>query len=410
MEELIKQVPSYDAFVAHTDVALRAIARAHRLPIAEVKQIAYVAYRDAKATYRHDHPSEAQFFTYAKAILQRMVRSNSEEHASLDEDRTLHAHAFEDTTFYEVGHASRIDTGREAVAPDPEEHILALLAQHCEQIAFPELLKAHPSYTNPLYRAVMDAVLEFGDRPDAVSLIATRVKLTRRRVYQLLMMIAQSLQEDDVLALDRQIVLDENNSAIGESLIYRPLSGLTYRLPHQLELPKLLQETRRILRFGQIFPVIVDQYLRVVVGEEVCAASGVLGITSVKTMMRSIREGTHDSVDVLAALRAEINPSAGENSYDVDVINSLRNRVANGSLSVLVASRLAHLPRRIQENLGGQLGGMFVCALTIRDANEIVAAYDPNQGDYMGEFSRFLACKVAEITKRIVQRRGNSGD
>jgi hypothetical protein len=379
-------VPSYEEFIRASAQALQVLAVTYGTTIGEVKQIAYLAWRESQSSYNRSHTSGASFMTYALAALKRMLRPERCGHVPLnvfDADEALSHEVFESATSARVS--------------DPGEFVSTLLAQHCEQLAFPDAVRGHPVYTNARNAQLIEGLLAGED----VATLARRLNVTARRVYQMLFAVECALRERDVLALDRHVVIGPDGSAAADPVRYRRLSGLNYRGAQRLDPAKLKHAARTLLKFGQVGVVVIDQYFRVLLGEEVCAAAEVLGMQRIKTVLRVMPEGDQRCEDALNKMRAEL-AGEGRHEYEIEVIDTLKKRVANGSLSTLVATRLAHLPLRAQSRVAGALGGWLVSALSIQDANQLVTAYAHGNE----RFEQWLERKADDVRRRLSARAG----
>ena len=393
-------IPTFEHFVRETEQSVQFFARKFGLAVEEVRQIAFVAYADSSATYLPDHVSGASFASYALATLERMARASAHSmHDDLDSPD-----GFDDEQGGEADAPTYVLDGRRVYDRSAsvsqfaaEVGVTSLLVQHFEELALPDAIKSHPIYTKPKFRALLDAVLARKSVPE----IAAVVKVSVGRVYQMIFELESHLNERDVIRLDRMVELDENGTAPGDVIQRRPLSGLHYRSANERNLPRLLHAMQRMLRYGQVQPVVVDQFQRVLVGEEDCMAASILGISHVRTILRHLRDATYESGPELEHLRNDLADGPVNPYENLDVIPSFLRRVQNGTLSPLVATRLAHLPKRHQEHVAGALGGILACLLSLTDANDLVTSYDDSRDAARTNFEKMLKRKSEHVLRRL---------
>ncbi len=370
-------VPSFEDFIAANERSVKAFAAKFDLPRDEVVNTAYVAWSEAREVYSPNHPSRAKFNTFAVDKLHGMLFAGTTDPCAFAQsaDTKYEEYALGDQKFFEPRDRG-LESGREPGGA-VDELVEDFLTRAYSDLAFDDAIRGHAVYAHPHYRVVIDGVLANIPRPE----LAARLSLTPRRVYQMLYEIETIIRRNDPILDDRLIAIPPDGVLDADPVRLRNLGSLSFKPLKELDRDLLVATLRVQIKHGQLVPVVIDQFYRVLVGDYECGAAHTLGIAAIKTILRPIGQGKESRDDErFAALKRELDLTDARPTYQLELIDSLKKRVQKGSLGPLVGARLAHLPLRQQEHVTGQLG-WYVTALEIDEANELVAAHHAGRLD-----------------------------
>jgi len=364
------RVPSFEDFVSSHRRKLAYYASRFRLEREEVENSAYLAWSEAVKKFRVGHPSRASFETFTFSTLENMLQADAGSLITIAES-DLGSHEVEEVALEGIRYFEIVTNRFAAANTIPvEEQLEELLTRSYADIAFQDVIRAHPVYGNPTYRRVIDGLLAKAP----VETIAKNGGYTPRRVYQALAEIVHIIQRRDPVLDNRLIHLEGDEALEAEPVHYRPIDSLHFDVPDDLDRARVLEIARSMLDQGQMQPVLIDQFHRVVKGVKRMVAAKIIQFRYVKTLTRPVAEGVDSrSPEAHARLRAIARMEEPE---PLQLIPILLRQLGEGMLSLLVATRLAALSLQAQYLLITHLPATLVPLLSIRDANALVRAHE----------------------------------
>ncbi len=254
--------------------------------------------------------------------------------------------------------------------PAVEEQIRNLFIRCCSEIAFPEAVQAHPLYGHPSYRTLLDGIL--GQEP--VETIAQRMGISRRRVNAQIEEMQRLFARPDPSRVDRIFrALPEDQWLPSSTIRRRPLRSLRAPFTPDRSGDLVLRALRQFMALGtQPAIVYVDQYNRVLQGDDICSAAHVLGLDSVATLLHVVQSESPDMDDPdYCRVRTTLG-TCGQSPPRL--IPAYRKLYDEGSLGPLVAAFLDEMATRAQFVILRELGTTLITMIGTSDAQALLHA------------------------------------
>jgi hypothetical protein len=390
----VDAVASLDSFVRMHGARITAIARRLTVSREDVVAQTHLAWLEAQQNFDAAHESGAKFSTYVFRAVQQAL-----SHATPAPANWVSIHAGDIAADASDRGFVAIDDLHLYDVPDPNESALAhrlsrQLDDHLTQLyadlVFNDAIRAHPVYAHCGYREIIDGLLA----QESKHQIARKMGRSVRRVEQMIAEVISIIQRGDPMLDQELIELDGDESRQSDPVRYRSLDSLQFE-EKGLDAEALFQSAVSILKHGLVRPVVCDQFLRVLLGDLECCAARFIGLRFVKTIVYPLAAGAQaQDPGVFAKTKRSLSGADTSERYCVDLYLTLARKLANGTLSTLVATRLAFLPHKVQRKLTTRLGAL-VALLTTADAHALVKAHDAR------DFEHALDKLYAELAQRI---------
>ena len=390
----VDAVASLDSFVRAHGARIAAIAR--RLAVAREDVVAqtHLAWLEAQNNFDAAHHSGARLSTYVFRAVEQAL-----SHATLAPSNWVSIHgsdiaadagdrgfvAIDDLRLYDVA-----DPNDSALAHRLSRQLDDHLTQLYADLVFNDAIRAHPVYAHSGYRQIIDGLLAQETKHE----IARKMGRSVRRVEQMITEVIRIIQRGDPILDQALIELEGDQTRQSDPVRYRSLDSLHFE-EKGLNAAELVQSAVSILKHGLVRPVVCDQFLRVLLGDLECCAARHIGLKFVKTIVYPLAAGAQaQDPDVFARTKRSLSGAHTSEGYSADLYLTLARKLANGTLSTLVATRLAFLPHKVQRRVTTRLGAL-VALLTTADAHALVKAHDAR------DFERALDKLYAELGQRM---------
>lgn len=392
----VETLASLTKFVSTHGARIRAIA--YRLGVAHEDVVAqtHLAWLEAQSHFQREHHSGAKLSTYIFRSVEQALSHATTAPAhwisidaggiAADEDLDHGAvRVDESLAIYEIANERDTLFGHHLSA-ELDKHVTQLYAD----LVFNDAIRGHPVYAHAAYRRLIDGILA----QESKTQIAARLDRSVRRVEQMIVEVYNIIRRGDPMLDDDLINLDDDESRESDPVRYRRLDALHFE-EHGLDSERLFQTAVSLLKHGVVRPIVIDQFLRVLIGDYECCAARWIGLKFVKTMVYPLAAGAHaQDKEAFARTKRSLGGGPASDAYGVDLYLTLARKLTNGTLSTLVATRLAFLPQKIQCALTTQLGAL-VPFLSTTDAHQIVRAHEA------GEFDQVVQTLRTSLIQRI---------
>jgi hypothetical protein len=369
---LITSTPmaSYEESLGRMKNHLARLADRYRVDEADVRQTLYLVWtRVGQLPSGNTIADRESYFKYLYRALVNELRDSMGQAAE----------HLDDTTSASVDAAGRgpesmgpFESTEESPAspsvPAVEEQIRNLFIRCCSEIAFPEAVRAHPLYGHPSYRTLLDGIL--GQEP--VEGIAQRMGISRRRVNAQIEEMQRLFARPDPSRVDRIFrALPEDQWLPSNTIRRRPLKSLRAPCPLERSCDLVLRALRQFMALGtQPAIVYVDQYNRILQGDDICTAAHVLGLDSVATLLHVVQSDSPDMDDPdYCQVRATLG-TCGQSPPRL--IPAYQKLYDEGSLGPLVAAFLDEMATRAQFVILRELGTTLITMIGTSDAQALL--------------------------------------
>ncbi len=357
----------FDELIAAHQRRIGQLARKLRVTTSDVVNTAFLVFPDAQRTFQAGHVSGSKFSSYLFAAVEAQLQGEPR-------DALRYAHRVEnveDLEFADVTNTADRRLRRAERLGTPGLSFDECVTKAYAENAFDDAIRGHAVYSNSQFRIVIDGLLA----GSPIAAIAETLGCTPHRVYEKVRQMENHIRFGDPIGDDRLAQAPPEEGLSVDPVRLRRLSSLDYLPAQRLDRARILAVCEKVARHGVLVPVVIDQFWRVLIGDYACHAAHRLGLQHIKTVVHALPEGSQaSSREAFDRLKQEVDPDSLTPAYEMGLIPSLEKRVSNGTLSPIIAARLAHLPIRAQEALTGKLKAL-VALISVSDANRLVAAY-----------------------------------